>query len=82
MVLKVLRELPDTCRLLGWTLPAKTLKSHFAYIEISFAGVLNHGVECLHQLLDDTRGYNVALFIVKEDVLFPRPVFRARDDGD
>ena len=68
--------------LLVQTLPTKTLQSKFADVEIALAIIFSDGADCPHQLLDDARGHHITLLIVKENVLFARSTFGARDNAD
>ena len=64
------------------TLPAKTLQSKLADVEVAFAVVFSDGADCLHQLPDNAWGHHIALVIVEENILFARSSFGARDDAN
>ncbi len=64
------------------TLPAKTLQSKLADVEVTRAVVLGDGAECIHQLRDNTRGHHVPFRIVEENVVFAKSSNGARDNAN
>ena len=76
-------EVPGTPALFAWTLPSKTRHGHFAYVQVTLAGVLGDRLDPLKDSSHDAwRYYNTEL-IVEEDVLFAYFVlFWSADCGD